>query len=273
MKIDLLDDNTYALYDGDTQVKQAPITQEMRDEARIKKWTGSESQVRRLKAVIGRIEAVIVESPISTAVEVDGQTVIVVPAHEHPIDDRYAEAEHDHAYSALDHDHGTHSHDEFLLIRTAIEEESRTRYKADQEQEGRYKVHAHPELAPAFHQHADVYASLNVINERITTVEASIPKDVQAHVHNDVIEAINLLRAEMHGLRGEVSSLGHRLDAEDRALLSLLDARVSELQPKGDYATREELPIANGLPNIIRLKKKSSQGVDGAEVTTFEVLK
>lgn len=264
MNIRLLDENTYELLnDAGEQVQQGPVLDEWKQEARSLK----KARVDVVAAKLGASVATTVERTADVRPRAGShphehpEYLSALPEHDH--DDRYAPAVHEHP----------HEHPEINLLRMGIEEESRTRYKADQEQEARYKNHLHPELAQAFHTHEDIYASLNILRGMVSAVEGLIPKETQPHVHNDLVESINLLRSEMHGLRAEVNSLSSRLDAEDDALRALIESRISEVQPKGDYATRDELPVAIGLPNMIRLKEKSSQEVSGGKVTTFEVMK
>jgi hypothetical protein len=256
MKIDLLDDNTYALFnDKGEQVKQAPITQQMRDEAKRKR--------RSIRALIAEAEKVKVDKPL--AVQVEGETVVVVPPHEHEFDERYAAAEHDHPLK--EHDH-PHSHPELSTFKLAIEQESRSRYQADQEQEARYKAHMHPELAQAFHTHEDIYATLNVINGRITLVEGRIPTEAPAHQHGDINEAISALRSEVTSLRGVIAGLETRFDEALSRASSALRSEMQDIQPKGDYATKADLEsLTKRKGQFILL---SDQEVNGKHRWTLE---
>ena len=261
MKIDLLDVNTYALFDDKgVEIEKGAILPEWREKQR--------SQKKGLRAVIAEAKKVKVSQPL--AVQVEGETVVVVPVHEHEYDERYSSSEHEHDYAATGHNHGTHSHDEFSLFKAAIEAESRDRYKGDQQAEAKYRNHLHPELAQAFHTHEDIYATFNVINQRITAAEGRIPTEILPHQHNDLLEAINLLRSEVQGLRREVGSLGNKVEAEDTAIRALIETRIADCQPKGEYVTREEMNPLTQHKRAYRVKVKSQQNVDGSTFMNLE---
>lgn len=61
MNVRILSDDTYALYDGETQVEQGPITAEMRDGAKAKKL-GIKAHLERV------VEKVRVEKPLGVGV-------------------------------------------------------------------------------------------------------------------------------------------------------------------------------------------------------------
>lgn len=258
MKVNLINDDTYeVLNDKGEQIEQGAITQEMKDRAKTKRWS-----VRRLIADDKKIR---VERPLS--VTVDGETVIVVPTHEHEFDDRYAVF--DHAHALQEHDHN-HTHDEFLTFKNAIEAESRNRFGADDGLKKSLDEHKHPENAQTFHTHDDVYASLNVLRGMVTAVDARIPTEIQPHQHNDNLEQLNLLRSEMHGVRQELNSLSNRIDAEAIATRALIAQNAEDLQPKGDYLTREEINPLTQSKRTYRVKVRSEQSVDGERHMTLE---
>lgn len=263
MNIKLLDENTYErLNDKGEQIGQVSITQEMRDEAK-KRRMGIDRYISSV------LEKVRIERPILSQ-PVEGEEVTVVPAHEHEYDERYSAFDHGHDYHDHDYAAPDHGHDEFLLFKNAIEAESQHRYEADSNTHALLADHKHPELAQTFHTHDDVYASLNVLRGMVTAVEASIPKEIQPHIHNDLVEAINLIRSELHGLRQEVTSLGSRIDAEALTTRALIDQRTEDLQPKGAYLTREEMNPDTLHKRTYRVKVKSKQNVSGDDFMTLE---
>lgn len=258
MNINLINDDTYEVLDDDgVQIEQGSVTQDMRDRARAKKWS-----VRRL---IAEDKKVRIDRPVLVAV--GSEEVAIVPDHDHEFDDRYAPAEHEHDLPSHEH---PHSHDEFMVLKQAIEEESRNRYSADDGLKHAFDEHKHPEYAQTFHAHDDVYASLNVLRGMVTAVEARIPTEMQPHQHNDVIEALNLLRSEVHGIRQELNSLGNRIDAEALTTRSLIAQASEDLQPKGDYLTRDEINPLTQSKRVYRVKVRSRQNVDGDEHMTLE---
>lgn len=264
MKIDLLNENTYALYDDKgEQVEQGPVTDEHRSAARIKAWTGSKSQRARLLRAVGRSKAIQVEvQPI--ALDIGGEM-----AEEPEMDDRYAEAEHEHDYAPGEHEH-PHTHDDFARLSEALTEESRLRFKADSDLEAKYKSHLHPELAQVYHVHSDIYETFNVINNRITAVEASVPKETQAHQHNDLHERLNLITSEVTSLRNMFTGLENRIQEGIDNMVAAFNARVETLQPKGDFITRDEYnPLTQGKRKY-RVKVVSQQNVDGKQHMNLE---
>jgi hypothetical protein len=225
----VLGDNNYELFnDKGEQVKQAPITQQMRDEAKRKR--------RSIRAIIAEAEKVKVEKPLS--VQVEGETVVVVPPHEHEFDERYAAAGHEHPLKEHEHQH---THPEFATHKTAIEQESRYRLEADQVIEKKLAEHAHPEYAQAFHSHEDVYANLNALSKGIADVRAAIPTETPPHAHTDLVEAIAMLRSENTSLRAIIASLETRFEEALSRAMASLRGEMQDIQPKGDYATKADL--------------------------------
>jgi hypothetical protein len=257
MKVKLLDENTYELLnDKGEQVQQGPVLEEWKQEARTLKKARVDVVAMKLNASVA--------TTVERTSEVKGRAAQA--PHEHP---EYLSAlpEHEHPYAPADHAH-PHTHDEFAMFKAAIEAESQNRFQADKAMEAKYSVHVHPELAQAFHTHEDIYASLNVIRGMVTTVEASIPKEIQPHQHNDTADAISVLRSEITSLRGMVSSLETRLlEAVDKATWKL-KADLEDSQPKGDYVTREEFgSLTKRKAEYVEL---SRQNVNGRNRITLE---
>lgn len=233
MNIRLIDENTYErLDDNGVQVGQVGVTQEMRDGARTKHMK-LETYIRKV------VEKVTTEAPLA-AVPVEGETVVVVPPHEHDLDERYALSEHEHDYAPAVHYHD-HTHDEFLVLKDALEEESRVRFKADQQAEAKYSSHMHPELAQAFHTHADIIELLNVLNNRVTSVAATIPTETQPHQHNDILQALETIRSEVTSIRNQVTGAENRAEENIRRAEDKLRLEMQDIQPKGDYAMKADL--------------------------------
>ena len=230
MQVRLIDTERYEVlsYKGE-QIQQGTILEEWKAEA--------SSLKRALVEVIAKKLDIPAPPPQRTA-DVEAKGVLL--PHEHP---QYLAAlpEHEHEYATKDHEHDwRHVHTDFVDVRKEMAEKALESDSAIRDLEGKLAVHRHTEKADAFHEHADVTANLNVLMGRLTAQEGHVHGEVLAHSHQDVIDVIAALRAEVDYIRTRLGEIEAAAQNGLRDALSGIREEIANVQPKGDFVTRDE---------------------------------
>ena len=264
MKVKLLDENTYGIFDdADTEVGKGSITAEMRSRVRKNK-TLSKVVKEAVEAELGKAVDDIPAELVQTA------EPVTVPYHEHDADDRYAPAEHVHDYQPI----GTitpHKHDAFQVLGAALEGLQKLVQHENEEFSKLLTSHKHMDYAAQFHLHADINENLNLLSRQIAEVRALIPAEAPAHQHNDTADAISILRSEITSLRQALDfERGKRAEDADR-VQSYVQAQIEASRPDlSVYATKDELNSISLRSGRFQLRMLSDQVVNGKKVWTVE---
>lgn len=265
MKVKLIDENTFGIYnDSDVEMEKRSITPEMRKRVTKKKT---------LTAVIKEsLEAEGTQVADIPAELIQAAEPVTVPFHEHPYDERAAEAEHEHPYQKIG-EITPHKHDDFAILSSAVEGLDKELKQEAAHWSNLLTNHKHDQYAGQFHAHEDVYANLNSLARQVASLRDSIPTEAPAHQHNDFADAIAVLRSEITSLRQALDfERGKRAEDADR-VQSFVKSEIEASRPQLDgFATKEDLANVSLKTGAFRLKILSEQNIGGRRVLTVEEL-
>lgn len=265
VKIKLLDENTFGIFnDSGVEVEKRSVTAEMR--AAVTKKKSLTAVIKAALEAEGQQVADIPAEMVQTA------EPVTVPFHEHPYDERAAEAAHEHEYQKIG-EITPHKHDDFAVLGAALDGLDKVLKQEATHWSDLLTNHKHDQYAGQFHAHEDMYANLNTLARQVASLRDSIPTEAPAHQHNDFADAIAVLRSEITSLRQALDfERGKRVEDADR-VQSFVKSEIEASRPQLDgFATKDDLANISLKTGTFRLKILSEQNVGGRRVLTVEEL-